>query len=222
MPEALPELNNESRPRVSLFPNPFAYRRWKREEQFRREREELSAYFQKAAPVAILVQGYYEKWREAISEPIQDGQKAANISANFWWQVAERLRRFRVIVPPKPAERYHKLFDQALASASEGADIAKSGFRFSKFYVVSRGMGYLDKYVELMAEAEQELGRLVQKYRLIEDPVASAEEPAGEEIHAEGQPLDEPVADGATSGVPMDEEPHPAEPSDERLPPREL
>ncbi len=175
MPDNVPESNKESQPHVSFFSNPFAYRRRKREEQFRREREELSSYFKGAIPLAMMVREHYEKWRYAVSEPIQDGQKAANVSAGFWWQVVDLQRRFDEIVPPKPAERYHKLFGQALACASDGADTAKSGFRFSKFYVVSEGMGYLDKYVELMSEAEQELSRLVEKYRLIEEPMGPAE-----------------------------------------------
>ncbi|HEX2922555.1 MAG TPA: hypothetical protein VHS28_00825 [Chloroflexota bacterium] len=201
---------------MSFFSNPFASRRQKREEQFLREREELSDYFQAAVPLAMLVQEHYEKWREAISEPIQDGQRAANISATFWWQMAERLRRFEEIVPPKPAERYHKLFGQALVSASEGADTAKNGFRFSKFYVISQSMGYLDQYVELMAEAEQELRRLVEKYHLIEDAEGAESPAASAETQGEGESTTgESKATGHSTQQPAEERPTAEPPSQE-------
>jgi len=204
MPESVPKPNNDSRPSVSFFPNPLAYWAWRRGEQIQRDREALRAYFQEATPMALLAEGHYGRWREAISEPIQDAQKAANISANFWWQITDQLRKFRLIKPPKPAERYYKLFAEALRSASEGADIAKSGFRFSKFYVVSRGMGYLDKYVELMGEAERELGRLDQKYRLIEEPTEP--EPPVERSSVEQPPTNQPPGEQSTGERPTAEQ----------------
>ncbi len=165
MPEPIPEPNSAP-PGRSGFLNPLGY--WKRvqADRLRREREEIADYLRAATPFALMGSRLYEDWREAISEPVQDGQKAANLSANYWWQITDRLRKFQELSPPKPAQKYHKLFLDALRNASEGAEVVKNGFRFNQYINISRGMGFLDRYVELMAEAEVELGRLVQKYQL--------------------------------------------------------
>ncbi len=168
MPEPLPEQNSASQRNRSAVTHPLSF--WKRmqEDRFRKEREEVSGYLQAATPIALMVNRLYDEWRDSVSEPIQDGQKAANLSANYWWQVTDRLRRFGELSAPKPAQRYHKLFADALRNASEGAEVVKNGFRFNKYIDISRGMGYLDRYVELMSEAEKEMQRLVEKYRLVE------------------------------------------------------
>lgn len=169
MPEPFPKSNSEPQVHRPGFPNPFGYWKRRREDRFRREREDLKGYLQLATPIALLAGRLYEDWRDAVSEPVQDGQKAANLSANYWWQITDRLRKFEEIRPPGPAHRYHRLFADALRNASEGAEVVKNGFRFNKFTEISRGIGFLDRYVELMAEAESELGRLLRKYRLIEE-----------------------------------------------------
>ncbi len=169
MGEPLPQSNSASQIRRLGFPNPFGLWQKRREERFRREREELSRYLEIATPVALLAERLYEEWRETVSEPVQDGQKAANLSANYWWQITDRLKKFEAISPPSSARRYHKLFADALRNASEGSEIVKNGFRFNKFIEISRGIGFLDRYVELMAEAESELGRLLRKYQLVEE-----------------------------------------------------
>jgi hypothetical protein len=168
MPESLPESNSASRGHRPGFSNPFAF--WKRlqADRFRREREEVGNYLRAATPIALMANRLYEDWREAVSEPIQDGQKAANLSANYWWQITDKLRRFQQLSPPKPAQKYHRLFLGALQNGSEGAEVVKNGFRFNKYVDISRGMGYLDTYVELMAAAEGELRRLVERYRLVD------------------------------------------------------
>ncbi len=168
MAEPLPEPNSAPGGR-SGFLNPFGYWKRRQTDRFRRERREVSSYLQTATPFVLMVSRLYENWREAISEPVQDGQKAANLSANYWWQITDRLRKFQEFSPPKPAQKYHKLFLDALRNASEGAEVVKNGFRFNQYVNISRGMGFLDRYVELMAEAEGELGRLVQKYQLGEN-----------------------------------------------------
>ena len=129
--------------------------------------------------MALLADRLYREWREAVAEPIQDSQKAGNVSAIYWWQITERLIAFRQLSPPKAAAQYHKLFAEALWNASQGAEIAKNGFRFNKFSALSRSMGYLDRYLELMDEAERELGRLLRKYRLVEYPEQG---PAGQPV----------------------------------------
>ncbi len=179
MPEPLPEPNGASRGHGSGLSNPLGF--WKRlqGDRFRRQREEVSSYLRAATPVALVVNRLYDDWRDAISEPIQDGQKAANLSANYWWQISDRLRKFQELSPPKPAQRYHKLFLNALRNASEGAEVVKNGFRFNKYVNISRGMGFLDRYVELMAAAESELGRLVQKYQLAENGAKGRAEQRG-------------------------------------------
>lgn len=169
MPDPIPEPNNSSPGHRSGLPNPLSF--WKRlqEDRLRHQRAEVSSYLRAATPVALAVNRLYEDWREAISEPVQDGQKAANLSANYWWQVTDRLRKFQTLEPPNPAQRYHKLFLDALRNASEGAEVVKNGFRFNKYVDISRGMGFLDRYVELMAGAESELRRLVSRYQLVEN-----------------------------------------------------
>ncbi len=162
--------------RRSAFPNPWGYLQKLREDRFRQQQAELRRYLEAATPVALLADRLYWEWREAVevSEPIKDCQKAANLSAVYWWQITDQLRSFKELSPPDPAKRYHAAFIDALSNASIGTEIAKNGFRFNKFSEVSRGMGFLDRYVELMSEAEREMGRLLRKYRLIED--VSAEE----------------------------------------------
>jgi len=140
-----------------------------RDDGFRRRQEELRGYLEVATPVALEADRLYQEWREAVAEPVQDCQKAANRSAVYWWTITEKLRSFEPLAHPKSADRYHRLFTDALRNASQGSEVAKNGFRFNKFSEVSRGIGYLDEYVKLMAEAEEEMGRLVRKYRLLED-----------------------------------------------------
>lgn len=153
--------------RASGFPNPWSYfKRWQND-RFQRRGRELTAYLEAATPLALLVDRLYREWREAVSEPIQESQKVANQCAVFWWHLTDSYRRFDALTPPSVATRYHKLFREALSSAGQGADIAKNGFRSNKFSEVSRGLGFLDRYVELMAEAEQELGKLLRRYRPI-------------------------------------------------------
>lgn len=152
-----------------------------REERYRRERAEVSRYLRETTAIALVVNRLYEEWREAVSEPIQDGQKAANVSASYWWQVTDRLRRFQELSPPRPARRYHKLLFGALRNGSEGAEVVKNGFRFNKYVEISRGMGLLDSYVEKMAAAEEELRRLIQRYRLLDDGAADE---AGRDVPA--------------------------------------
>lgn len=151
------------------MPNPFSYFKQLRADRFERQREELRGYLKEATPIALLAERLYNDWRETVSEPVQDSQKAANLSAAYWWQITDRMRSFEKFSPPKPAERYHRLFTEALLNASLGAEVVKNGFRFNKYSEVSRGIGFLDKYVKLMDQAEGELGRLVKKYRLLED-----------------------------------------------------
>ena len=151
------------------FLSPWSYVGQIRRERLQRQTEELRRYLEVATPVALLVERLYDEWREAVAEPIQDGQKAANASAIFWWQVASELRSFEQLVPPKSAQRYHRIFVDALRNASQGAVAAKNGFRFNKFSMVGSGMESLDRYLELMAQAEAEISRLVRKHRLIED-----------------------------------------------------
>lgn len=139
-----------------------------RQERFRRQQEELREYLRLATPIALRAQELYHEWREAVSEPVQDAQKAANASATFWWRITDALKRFEALTPPVAARRYHRLFAGAVASGSLGAEAAKLGFRAGKSYEVSRGLGLLDDFVKQMGEAEKELGRLVAKYSLLE------------------------------------------------------
>lgn len=148
---------------------PWGYIGRLRQERFERQRDELTAYLRAAMPLALFAERLYEEWREAVAEPIQDGQKAANASAVFWWQISNELRGFEEIVPPRAARRFHKTFVEALGNASQGAVIAKNGFRFNKYSMVGHGMGFLDRYVSLMSEAEAELARLAQEYGLMDD-----------------------------------------------------
>lgn len=157
------------------FPTPWGYARRVMDERYQRQRQELRGYLEQATPIALLVDSLYREWREAVEEPIQDGQKAANRSAAYWWQVTERLRAFQKVQPPGTAARYHKLFLGALTNASQGAATVKNGFRYTAYAEVSRGLAFLDRYLELMAEAEQELGRLVRKYRPSEASDASGQ-----------------------------------------------
>ncbi len=154
------------KPKRSLVPW-TRFRQW-RDERFEREKAELTLYLQAATPIAIRAEEEYAAWREAVSEPVQNSQKAANASATFWWRVTEGLTRFRELSPPESAKRYHKLFGEAMQSASLGSEAAKNGFRANKSYEVSRGLGFLDQYVESMKKAELEMGRLVVKYCLLE------------------------------------------------------
>ena len=64
------------------------------------------------------------------------------------------------------AKRYHRLFAEALENASLGSEVVKNGFRFNKYSEVSRGMGYLDRYLEMMSKAEAEMGKLVRSLKL--------------------------------------------------------
>src|SRR5690606_8331251 len=98
-----------------------------------------------------------------------------------WWQITNELRGFEARVPPRPARRYHRMFLEALRNASQGLVIAKNGFRFNKFSMVGSGMDMLDRYVEQMARAEAELGRLVRQYRLIDELEANVASPAAPE-----------------------------------------
>ncbi|HEX9014490.1 MAG TPA: hypothetical protein VF960_00645 [Chloroflexota bacterium] len=141
---------------------------WRRE-RFDREREAVRSYLQVAAPLGLRASKLYETWREAVAEPVQDNQKAANASATFWWRVTEGLRRFEALTPPEPAARYHKHFAEAMKSASLGSEAAKNGFRAGKSYEVSRGLGLLDLFVKQMEIAENELGRLVVNYKLLDE-----------------------------------------------------
>ncbi len=166
MPDSSRKPNGHPSPSESRFPNPLAYWRTLQSRRFERCREDLYLYLEAAIPIALMAERLYEGWRQNTSEPIQDGQKAANQSAIYWWQIAEGLRKFDSIAPPAPASRYHKLFSDALRNAMEGTGIAKNGFRSNKFSEISKGLGFLDRYVELMSEAERELGRLLRKYRL--------------------------------------------------------
>jgi len=161
-----------------------------REERFQRQREELRGYLSLAVPVALLAERLYAEWRETVAEPIQNVQRAANSSAVYWWQITNELRRFEAYVPPSPARRYHKLFVEALRSASQGTVVAKNGFRFNKFSMVGSGMDLLDRYVEQMAKAEAEMGRLVREYRLVDEAEARAASPAarGESGSLDGNP----------------------------------
>ena len=151
--------------------NPLSFFKRLRADRFQRESDELRRYLEVAVPLALEAEQLYRRWRDAVevSEPIQDCQKAANLSAVYWWQITERLRGFREIAYPKTAKRYHELFEEALTCASVGTEILKNGFRFNKFSEVSRGIGYLDRYLELMSQAEAEVGRLIRKYRLAVD-----------------------------------------------------
>ena len=139
-----------------------------REELFQRERAELTIYLRAATPIALRAGQEYSAWREAMAEPVQDTQRATNASATFWWRITEGLTRFRQLSPPGGAKRYHRLFGEAMGNASLGAEAAKNGFRANKTYEVSRGLGYLDRYVKSMSRAEVEMGRLVMKYRLLD------------------------------------------------------
>lgn len=143
---------------------------WRRQ-RFEREREEVRAYLRVATPLGLRASKLYEDWREAVAEPVQDNQKAANASATFWWRITEGLRRFETLTPPEPARRYHSQFAEAMRNASLGSEAAKNGFRAGKSYEVSRGLGFLDLFVEQMGVAESELGRLVVKYRLLDEAV---------------------------------------------------
>ncbi len=172
MPKPADSSRDDSRGKGGL-PTPWGYARRVMDERYQRQRRELREYLEQATPIALLADRLYWEWREVVEEPIQDGQKAANRSANYWWQVTERLRAFQKVQPPGTAARYHKLFLEALTNASQGAVSVKNGFRYTAYTEVSRGIAFLDRYVELMAEAEKELGRLVRKYRLIEEPDAS-------------------------------------------------
>ncbi len=171
MPDPLPESNSTQPVRQSGLPTPWGYLGRLRDARFERQQGELRSYLEATTPVALLAQRFYGEWREKVegATPIQDCQKAANFAATYWWQITERLRGFEQIPPPKVAKRYHKLLLEALRSASYGAEITKNGFRFNKFSEVSRGMGYLDEYLEMMSQAEAELGRLLRKYRLIDE-----------------------------------------------------
>ena len=171
MPEQMPQLNSIPQNRKPSVLNPLDYLRKVRDDRFRRQRDELRSYLEVALPLAEEVDRLYSNWRETVevSEPITDCQKAANVSAIYWWQITERLREFRKCVPPKAAERYHALFLDALANASAGTEILKNGFRFNKFSEVSRGIGYLDGYLEAMSRAQDEMGRLLRKFRFIDD-----------------------------------------------------
>ncbi len=113
-------------------------------------------------------------WREAVAEPVQDFQKAANFSAAFWWRITEGLRRFETLTPPDSARKYHRLFAGALRSGSLGSEAAKNGFRAGKTYEVSRGLGFLDDFVRQMGEAEKELGMLVLKFKLLDESAIEA------------------------------------------------
>jgi len=73
------------------FPTPWGYARQVMDERYQRQRQELRGYLEQATPIALLADRLYQEWREAVEEPIQDGQKAANRSAAYWWQVTERL-----------------------------------------------------------------------------------------------------------------------------------
>lgn len=169
MPEPLPESNSALPGRRTSPLKPWSYLQKFFDDRFQRRRDELRRYLEVAAPAALEADRLYRQWREAVevSEPIQDCQKAANLSAGYWWQITERLRGFQGITPPKIAKRYHAVFLEALTNASVGSEVTKNGFRFNKLSEVSRGMGYLDRYLELMAQAEAEVGELIRKYRLI-------------------------------------------------------
>lgn len=149
---------------------PWGYLKKIQEDRFRRQREELTDYLTVATPIALRIDRLYGEWREAVSEPIQDCQKVANLSAVCWWQISDRLRAFERLDSPGVAKRYHRLFADALRNASQGMEVTKNGFRFNKYSEVSRGMGFLDRYLELIAEAEAEMGRLLKKYRILDDP----------------------------------------------------
>lgn len=172
MPRTTDTSRDDSRGKAR-FPTPWGYARRVMDERYQRQRQELRSYLEQVTPMALLADQLYQEWREAVEEPIHDGQKAANRSAAYWWQVTERLRAFQQVQPPGTAARYHKLFLDALTNASQGAVTVKNGFRYTAYAEVSRGIAFLDRYVELMAEAEKELGRLVREYRLIEAPEAS-------------------------------------------------
>ena len=161
-----PITDSPPRPKRSIVPW-TRFRQW-RDERFQRERAALALYLREATPIALRAEEEYAAWREAVSEPVQNTQKAANASATFWWRVTEGLTRFQELSPPVSARRYHKLFDEAMRNASLGSEAAKNGFRANKTYEVSRGLGFLDQYVESMRRAEVEMGRLVMKYRLLE------------------------------------------------------
>jgi hypothetical protein len=196
--EAIDRLNRAiSYPRIDYMPQhrrivtPWGYVGKLREERFRRQQEELKSYLEVAVPVALLAERLYAEWREAVAEPIQNVQKAANVSAVYWWQITNELGSFEPHVPPRIARRYHKLFVDALKSASRGTAIAKNGFRFHKFSMVGSGMELMDRYVELMAKAENEIVRLVSKYRLIDEEETKEASPAtpGESGSPDGTPL---------------------------------
>jgi hypothetical protein len=157
---------------------PWGYVGKLRQERFQRQREELKSYLEVAAPIALLAEQLYAEWREAVIEPIQNVQRAANVSAVYWWQITSKLRDFEALSPPGTARRYHKLFTEALESASKGAVIAKNGFRFNKFSMVGSGMELMDRYVDRMARAEAEMGRLVSRYELIGEEGVRAASPA--------------------------------------------
>ncbi|MGI5836693.1 MAG: hypothetical protein ACOX87_09415 [Chloroflexota bacterium] len=171
MPEQSLQLNSIPSNRNANGLNPLSYLKRKRDERFLRERDDLRRYLESALPLAEDVDRLYREWRKAvqISEPIKDCQKAANVTAIYWWQITERLRVFREYVPPKTGQRYHNRFMNALTNASVGTEILKNGFRFNKFADVSRGIGYLDEYLKSMSQAEAEMGRLLRKYRFIDD-----------------------------------------------------
>ena len=148
--------------------NAWAYLRWLRGQRFERSRDQLREYLRLATPLALTAERLYREWRDVVSEPIQEPQKAANASATYWWRITEVLRSFRQLAPPKMARKYHRLFDDALRDASFGSELAKNGFRAGKTHDVSRGLGHLDSYVAAIGKAEAELGRLLRKYRLTE------------------------------------------------------
>ena len=148
---------------------PWRWFRLRRRERFLREQGEVRAYLHTVTPIGIRAERLYKEWCESVAEPVQDGQKAANSSATFWWRITEGLRRFETISPPDPAKKYHRLFTTALQNGSLGAEAAKNGFRAGKTYEVSRGLGFLDDFLAQMTEAENELGRLVLKYRLLDE-----------------------------------------------------
>lgn len=141
-----------------------------REERFLREQAEVRAYLHVVTPIGLRAEKLYREWREAVAEPVQDGQKAANASATFWWRITDGLRRFEALNPPAPAKKYHREFLEALRNGSLGSETAKNGFRSGKTYEVSRGLGYLDEFLKQLGAAERELGRLVIKYRLLDEP----------------------------------------------------
>lgn len=171
MSEQLPKMNSIPPSRKPSLLNPFGYLQKVFDDRFQRQRDELRGYLEIALPLAEEADRLYRDWREAVevSEPITDCQRAANLSAVYWWQITERLRGFQARIPPKTAQRYHSIFLDALTNASTGAEVLKNGFRFNKFAEVSRGIGYLDGYLKAMSQAEAEMGRLLRKYRFIDN-----------------------------------------------------